>query len=141
MRAKASRGPIKLLPSKHHNVAVAEQYTGMMDERFCTFHFHVPLPLRERDMEFPHCSRCAAEFYLKYGTSHQSQTRRPELELGVEVAESSTRAGPSHGVLHATDKAKSAEFLQMLSHLANLHSNCFLDAEEFRVAKKRILHM
>ena len=87
------------------------------------------------------CSRCAAEFYLKCGMPHQSRTRRPEPDLGVEVAESSTRAGPSHAVLNATDKDKSAEFLQMLSHVANLHSNGFLDAEEFRAAKKRILHM
>ena len=60
----SGRAPITLQPSRLHDVHTAAEYSGMMNERFTMFHFTQPLPLTERQMDFPQCGRCTANFYL-----------------------------------------------------------------------------
>ena len=41
-----------------------DELTRMMAERFTTFNFTVPLPLKHRRPDWPKCVRCASAFYF-----------------------------------------------------------------------------
>ena len=45
---------------------VTEVLNAAMSERFKTRCWRVPLPMNERDLNFPRCSRCCAAFYLMH---------------------------------------------------------------------------
>ena len=48
------------------DTAVADVLNAAMSERFKTRTWRVPLPMHERDLNFPRCSRCCASFFLMH---------------------------------------------------------------------------
>ena len=106
----SGRSRMELLPSKKHPVHVCQKYNGMMDERFCTFEFKIPMLKHEHQINFPMCGHCAAKFYLQ-GVSY----------------------GAPMGPRATTSLASELE------KLAQMHSAGVLDADEFRSAKRQLL--
>ena len=123
----SGRATVQLRTSARHAAEAAAKYNGMMDERFTTFRFGNPLPLADRDMTWPHCGRCAAQFYM------QGRVAAPADPV-VDA--------PIAGVAAAVqDSAPSdpASFSRALADIVALHREGALDAEEFRLAKRRLL--
>jgi energy-coupling factor transporter ATP-binding protein EcfA2 len=111
----SGRAPMRLRPSRLHDFHTADEYSGMMNERFTVFHFTTPIPKTERDMEFPQCGRCAANFYLSGGAVCQPQESLQERE--------GTAQGP----------------VRMLAELHDLFKSGALSADEFAAMKSRVL--
>ena len=112
------------MQSGHPNRQAAYKLDGMMEERFTTFRFFSPLPMHERVPDFPHCGRCTAAFILENGK------QRP----GGDVA-----PGAGRHIVVAPDAVASTA--AGLNNLVQMHRDGHLDAEEFRAAKRRMLHM
>ena len=112
------------MQSGHPNRQAAYKLDGMMEERFTTFRFFSPLPMHERVPDFPHCGRCTAAFILQNGKQRPGGDVAPGADRHIDVAPdavSSTAAS--------------------LNNLVQMHRDGHLDAEEFRAAKRRMLHM
>ena len=112
----------------------------MMSERFATFAFTVPLPFGTRDKAFPKCGRCAAAFFLRgKGPPQQAAeaffgTAAPGT--GVEVP--APMAAPGQAAAPPSGQCGPG-FVDALRHLCQLHRSGDIDAEEFLVAKRRLL--
>ena len=120
----SGRAPLELIPSKRHSVEACRKYNAMMSERFCTFSFTCPIPLHERDMNFPACGRCAARWYLSGAGSG-----------GGDEVQSNVSPAPSSG-----DGVK-ASLTAELQKLSEMYSAGVLDADEFKAAKKQLLQV
>ena len=116
----SGRAPMELTPSKKHSVGACVKYNSMMSERFCTFRFFNPIPLPERDMNFPVCGRCAAKWYIEGAAGSGVAATPAPLPLLVG------------GVAPAS-------LADDLERLGALHSAGSLDADEFRAAKRQLL--
>jgi hypothetical protein len=100
------------------------KYNQMMSERFVTFRFTTPMPPEmERQMDFPHCGRCAAAFYLQ-GVS-------PEASAGAASAPTRAASAPQPPQSAVSD----------LERLAHLHQVGALSADEFKAAKRQCLKL
>ena len=60
------RGPMKCAPHASCAVDEADEYSGMMDERFRIFRFTTPLDMHSRNPEHPQCGACCARFLLEF---------------------------------------------------------------------------
>ena len=114
----SGRARMHIQPSAHHTYQACQKYNGMMDERFCTFVFSVPIPKEQRQINFPMCGRCAAKFYLE-----------------GEVASAPVRPMPD-----GTAASASSSLASELQKLADLYGAGVLDADEFKAAKRQLLH-
>ena len=100
----------------------------MMSERFITFTFWAPMPMEERVIDFPHCGRCAAKFYLQHG--QQTSLAGGGGPSAAEVA----------APLGSTSAAQvSPNLVGELERLARLHASCCLTVDEFHMAKRMCL--
>ena len=120
----SGRAPLKLQPSLIHPVEVAEEYTGMMAERFETFHFANPLPKAERVRAWRHCRLCCAQLFL-HGPPPALQMPPASVALPV-VATARVSSTPAVSV---SDE---------LARLGALHAAAVIDAAEFSAAKARV---
>ena len=125
---------MELLPSHKHSRKVCEKYNGMMDERFTIFRFNAPLPLEQRVLEWPSCGGCAAKFYLSEGA------------FGVNAFQGSSGSGQVRPLPIALGSAPDIGSGQVqlalaseLEKLACLHGQGVLDADEFQMAKRRLI--
>lgn len=149
----SGRGPIRLRKSRTHTQDVADEYTGMMSERFTTFAFTSPIPLPLRQKEWPQCGRCAACFFIDGGrcTTHIVQPT-PQGASSVGVTSAVLPCGqwvqqaPPHGTPHCQQvgptigsQPANGTIVASLAQLAQLHSSGFLDAEEYQAAKRQLL--
>lgn len=100
-----------------------------MDDRFVTFRFDKPIPRQSRRADWRACGKCASAFFL------EGATRPGPPELPV-VASSSCRSGP-----HDAGASQREAFMKELRELCELKSDGFLDDDEFRQAKRRLLEM
>ena len=125
-----------LVASKKHPPKVAEEYNGMMEERFTTFTFSQPLPKAERVMDWSTCGRCAAQFYLTHGTSVPGHADRlpSQSKLPIQQPESSTGAG-----LPVAQGTPQPSLPEALTSLHGLHLSGALSSDEFTAAKRRLL--
>ena len=114
--------------SGHREHLVAEKLNGMMDDRFTTFSFTVSIPYDERKPDWPKCASCAAVFFMQ---GHD----KPLLPLALPT-------GPSSSAASSSAASRSADAMAgHLRALAMLHDAGDLDDDEYRTAKRRILHM
>jgi len=114
----SGREPIR---SSHRQAAAAREQDRMMSERFTLFHFTRPLPHEMRDAAWRHCGRCAAAWYLQ-GLAGARERPQP-------------RPAP------AASSSSSAELIRGLLQLTTLRQSGLLDEEEFRAAKRQMLHL
>ena len=121
----SGRTPIS---SKDHDPAAAAELTGMMTERFKIFTFTQPLPMHERQVDWVHCGRCCAAFYVAHGMATPPPPGHP-------AAGASAVATNPTATRHGAAQDLSVE----LARLAVLHERGCLDADEFRAAKRLAL--
>ena len=122
----SGRARMELVPTKKNPPKKCAQYNDMMEERFTKFDFYVPMPKHEREMAFPMCGRCAAAFYLSGASAaYATGDRSPSAAAG---AAGPVSAGPIGSVASE------------VSMLAQLHASGALDADEFKAAKRQLLH-
>jgi len=126
----SGRACMSLAPSKKHTARVVQQYNGMMDERFTVFRFWNPIPKAAREMHWPQCGRCGAEFFL---TGAGDSCPDP-LHVGGD-------APPLQDAPHAVSGPPSGSLSTELEKLAQLFSAGVLDAGEFKAAKQRLLSL
>ena len=100
-----------------------------MDERFEIFQFWSPIPKADRNMDWPQCGRCGAEFFLTGAA--------PSSPDAVHVG---GPALPLQGVPHVPPHGPGSLATE-LEKLAQMHSTGLLDASEFKAAKHRLLHV
>ena len=99
------------------------EYDEMMMERFTIFSFNTPIPKTQRKANHPHCGKCCAAFYLKYGIG----TASPAAAATNPPSGSGQTISPNSGLA------------QQLLLLQQLHSTGALDAQEFGAAKAKLL--
>ena len=104
----------------------AENYDGMMDDRFNIFPFRRSLPKHRQQPAWPQCAPCAAKFYL---ATHDA----PPPALSVQSAPSSASQPASSSDMPPSGLADE------LRHLAYLYSAGLLDEVEYRAAKRRLI--
>ena len=115
-----------------HSPTKVAMLNEMMAERFTIFRFTEPVPKEKRMVSWPHCGRCAANFYL-----------------GGDDTTTAGAAGADAGSGHATlscsasciqpPPASPSSLVSALSELAHLHSSGALTPEEFQAAKRKVL--
>ena len=96
----------------------------MVDERFTTFHFTTPWPMSERRIDWKHCGRCGAGFYIRFADLPEVREVRP---LAPPVAKA------------PGDPAGKTGLAQQLTDLSMLHRSGALTDNEFTCAKRRCL--
>ena len=105
---------------------VRDSLNGMMDERFTIFEFTNPIPKSLRKVEWPHCGRCAAAFYL-HGPP-------------AATASAPSSSGPPPAPAAPDGQAPSSgDLVASLRELAQLHSAGALNDQEFSAAKQLLL--
>ena len=87
------------------------------------FSFNTPIPKTQRKANRPHCGKCCAASYLKYGVDTVSPAA-----AATDPPSGSGQAISSNGGL-----------AQQLLLLQQLHSTGALDAQEFGAAKAKLL--
>ena len=112
---------------------------GMMEERFATFEFAVPLPKRERKADWTHCAKCCASFYLR-GDAAATTGATPAAVPGTPGPATTATAtcaasfGVATGLL-----AVGTDLVAELAKLHALHLGGALSTEEFASAKRLLL--
>ena len=130
----SGRSHMELLPSHKHSRKVCEKYNGMMDERFTIFRFNAPLPREQRVLDWPSCGGCAAKFYLSEGAFGVNAPRGPPGLGQVRPLPVALGRAPDFG-----SGQVQLDVVAELESLARLHGQGVLDAEEFRMAKRRLI--
>ena len=126
----SGRKPMRLRPSRVHDFDTAEEYSGMMDERFTFFYFTQPLPMNERIMEFAHCGRCAARFYVSDAAGVPPAT--PVVPMGPPEPKIPAQ-------LVSNTDSQGHPLVQTLRDLHELRVAGALTPEEFDRAKAQLL--
>ena len=68
-------------------------YNGMIAERFRIFEFVKPLPMADRDVDFPQCARCCACMFASYAPRPSEETNL-RTTMRVVALEQSAPQGP-----------------------------------------------
>ena len=104
-------------------------YDNMMMERFTLFKFCTPIPKADRRPDHPHCGKCCARFYLKYG--------------GCMAAPDSGSGAPAQAadVAHGSPPPVPTAWVQDLATLHQLLRAGALSDAEFQAAKAKLLAM
>ena len=145
----SGRVPMHLKPSHKHGFEEANEYNDMMGDRFTTYAFWNPLPMEERNMEWIHCGRCCAGFFLQAKNVDVTQVGLVPDERAFAQGPQPAGAMPTLPIHGATSSSSTvgassatgsqASFVKALSDLSAMYAQGHLDDDEFRVAKRRLL--
>ena len=140
----SARKPLECPPRQgltYHDMA---ELTSQMSERFSTFSFTVPLPFAARDKAFPKCGRCAAAFYLR-GQGQPQEAAAAFFEEGSPMAGAVgaqpawAAAAPAARTATGSIGQSGPAIVDALQRLIALRDSNAIDAEEFALAKKKLL--